>query len=354
MLKEITSKALFLLLFSVSIYAQSVRNPVLEYCTGTWCQYCPCGHTIIAENVLKTAPNAIIIGYHGPSNSSDPYRNFSGNSIISSMGFSSYPTGVIDRTSSPVSRGEWNSRVSLRKNVAPTVSITIAKTYNNLTRELDATLKVTSLTSLSGYYRVNFVLTEDNLVYSQTGNSSCIGGTDYKHSHVVRAMINGVLGDTLNTKDVWKMGQEIYRQVRYTVPAGFDANSCQLVAFVYKVNSPLNQGEIQQAEKWDLIGTISGNNDKDSRIPSEFSLGQNYPNPFNPSTTINFSLASYSLVTIKVYNILGREVATLVSSFKEAGSHSVDFHAGNLSSGMYIVEMKAGSFNSKRKITLLK
>ncbi|MHC1738786.1 MAG: Omp28-related outer membrane protein [Ignavibacteriaceae bacterium] len=345
---------LFFFSFSVTTNSQTVRNPVLEYCTGTWCQWCPCGHTIIEENVLKSVPNAIILGYHGPSSSSDPFRNFSGNTIMSSLGFSSYPTGIADRTSSPISRSAWNSSVTARKNIAPGVEITIAKTYNTTTRELTATLKTTSLVDLSGYYKINLVLTEDNLVYSQTGNSSCAGGSEYKHTHVVRAMINGALGDTLNKTDFWKSGEIIYRDISYTVPAGFDANSCQLVAFVYKVNSPLNMGEIQQGEEWNLIGTISDVKGNQAGLPSEYKLGQNYPNPFNPSTTINYSLPSNSFVSIRVYNILGKEVALLVNETKGAGDHSVNFEAGNLSSGIYIVEMKAGDFNAKRKITLLK
>lgn len=346
--------SIFLLFFTLTVNSQTVRNPVLEYCTGTWCQWCPCGHTIIAENVLKSVPNAIILGYHGPSNSSDPFRNFIGNTIISSLGLSSYPTGIVDRTSSPISRETWNSRVTARKNVAPTVGITIAKTYNASTRVLTATLKTTSLVDLSGFYKINLVLTEDNLLYSQTGNSSCAGGSEYKHTHVVRAMINGALGEELNKSDFWKSGELITKDIAYTVPSDFDASSCHLVAFVYKVNSPLNMGEIQQGEQWSLMGTISDLKENQTRIPSEFSLGQNYPNPFNPTTTINYSLPANSFVSIRVYNILGKEVALLVNETKSAGEHSVNFNAGNLSSGIYFVDMNAGSFNAKRKITLMK
>lgn len=86
-----------------------------------------------------------------------------------------------------------------------------------------------------------------------------------------------------------------------------------------------------------------------------FSLDQNFPNPFNPSTSINFSLAARSAVTLKVYDMLGREVATLVNNEEiAAGSHSVSFDASKLTSGVYIYSLKAGNFSESKKLTLLK
>jgi hypothetical protein len=90
--------------------------------------------------------------------------------------------------------------------------------------------------------------------------------------------------------------------------------------------------------------------------PSEFSfdLSQNYPNPFNPSTLIKFTIAERSNVTLKVFDVLGREVATLVNTTKEAGSYSVNFDAANFASGLYVYTLNAGDFNSSKKMMLLK
>lgn len=85
-----------------------------------------------------------------------------------------------------------------------------------------------------------------------------------------------------------------------------------------------------------------------------YKLNQNYPNPFNPSTTINFSVPISGLVTLKVYDTLGREVMALVNEEKSAGDYSVDFNGSNLSSGMYIGQMKAGKYTSTIKMILLK
>ena len=89
-------------------------------------------------------------------------------------------------------------------------------------------------------------------------------------------------------------------------------------------------------------------------VPNKFELFQNYPNPFNPSTTINFSVPKTSLVTIKVYNILGKELSTLVNEEKSAGNYSVQFFGSKLSSGIYFYRMQAGSFSQAKKLLLLK
>ena len=102
--------------------------------------------------------------------------------------------------------------------------------------------------------------------------------------------------------------------------------------------------------------TIVSVNEKGSgsSIPEEFSLDQNYPNPFNPSTTINFRVPSTSHITLKVYNMLGQEVTTLVNNEMNAGVHNVKFDASVLSSGVYFYTMKAGDFVSSKKMMLVK
>lgn len=89
-------------------------------------------------------------------------------------------------------------------------------------------------------------------------------------------------------------------------------------------------------------------------IPNRISLYQNYPNPFNPSTVIGFQLPSSSLVTLKVYDMLGKDVATLVDGFVEAGYHHVSLNGANLSSGVYFYRVHAGAFVDTKKLILLR
>jgi hypothetical protein len=89
-------------------------------------------------------------------------------------------------------------------------------------------------------------------------------------------------------------------------------------------------------------------------IVRDFVLQQNYPNPFNPSTTIQFALASASYVTLKIFNILGQEVATLINEKREAGQHTVQWDARNLASGVYFYKLQAGIFMETKKLVLVK
>jgi Secretion system C-terminal sorting domain len=89
-------------------------------------------------------------------------------------------------------------------------------------------------------------------------------------------------------------------------------------------------------------------------IPEVFALLQNYPNPFNPSTEIQYSIPSSGLVTLKVYTVLGQEVATLVSKVQNAGNYIVTFDASKLSSGMYMYQVQSGSNTATRKMMLVK
>ncbi len=95
--------------------------------------------------------------------------------------------------------------------------------------------------------------------------------------------------------------------------------------------------------------------DKEVRLPS-FNLKQNYPNPFNPTTTISYQLSAVSKVSLKVYDVLGREVTTLVNEVQSAGEHSTQFAMGNrqIPSGIYFYQLKAGEYISTKKMIILK
>jgi hypothetical protein len=92
----------------------------------------------------------------------------------------------------------------------------------------------------------------------------------------------------------------------------------------------------------------------DNFNPTTYSLSQNYPNPFNPSTTIKFAIQKAGMVSLKIYNILGQEVATLVNEDLKTGSYSYKFDASRLSSGIYFYSLTSGDFNQTKKMLLLK
>jgi hypothetical protein len=92
----------------------------------------------------------------------------------------------------------------------------------------------------------------------------------------------------------------------------------------------------------------------DPGFVNKFDLEQNYPNPFNPSTKIKFSIPERTEVSLKVYNVLGKEVATILNTVQDAGSHEINFDASNLASGLYIYTINAGKFSQSKKMMLLK
>jgi hypothetical protein len=92
----------------------------------------------------------------------------------------------------------------------------------------------------------------------------------------------------------------------------------------------------------------------DISLPKNFELGQNYPNPFNPSTVITYSIPVSSIVTVRIYNILGDLITTIVNENKEAGSYNVNFDASRLGNGIYFYKLQAGNFTATKKMLLLK
>ncbi|MBP1658287.1 MAG: 5'-Nucleotidase domain protein [Bacteroidetes bacterium] len=92
----------------------------------------------------------------------------------------------------------------------------------------------------------------------------------------------------------------------------------------------------------------------DPNAPLVYELAQNYPNPFNPATKIEYSIPMQSQVELKIYNLVGQEVGTLVNEIQKAGVHNVKFDAGNLASGVYFYRLVAGNFTSVKKMVLLK
>ena len=89
-------------------------------------------------------------------------------------------------------------------------------------------------------------------------------------------------------------------------------------------------------------------------IPQEYSLSQNYPNPFNPTTTIFYELPKQTRVTIKIFNMLGKEIASLVDEVKGPGRYDIDWNASGFASGVYFYKLQTGSYTSVKKLVLLR
>ncbi|MCE1164685.1 MAG: Omp28-related outer membrane protein [Bacteroidetes bacterium] len=330
------------------------RNVLIEYCTGTWCQWCPCAKGRILD-LEVFYPNTIVLAYHGGS-TTDPYQNFNGNNIISLMGMNAYPTGTIERTTTPSECGysDFVERPFTRYQsfpVSPVKIDIVNQSYNAGTRQLTVNLNTTALSTLSGQYKINYVITEDNLVYTQSGNSYCTGGSTYVHKWVVRNMVNTAAGENLNSGGTWTQGQVIGKSFTTTLDASWLEANCKLKIFVYKDASPIYSAEIQQALETGV--TLTGINGQ-PEVPTKFELGQNYPNPFNPVTNIRFAIPKNGNASLKIYDVTGKLVATYLEGHVNAGYYNAEINGNELSSGVYFYTLKTEGFTETKKMMLIK
>ncbi len=127
-------------------------------------------------------------------------------------------------------------------------------------------------------------------------------------------------------------------------------SSYTMATLDYQMDPPLPYEMPPDYEKLLPISEDQGANG----LPTKYSLFQNYPNPFNPTTNITFALPTTSKVELAIYNMLGQKVATLVNHRMSAGTHTIEFDASHLASGMYIYRLKAGSYTSVKKMMLIK
>jgi len=176
----------------------------------------------------------------------------------------------------------------------------------------------------------------NNLIYCVGGNAGGATTADYKSIIVYDIATNSWAIDTqeLSSKRHWMATAE-YEGGLYVV-GGIDSMA-NAVDIVEEIVPQGTAGVNTQAE-----------------MPGDYYLKQNYPNPFNPSTKISYSIPEISFVTLKVYDILGNEIATLVSGEKPAGNYEVEFKAENNTSGIYFYSLTSGAFTETKKMILLR
>jgi len=339
--------------FAPKSYSQDTSNVLLEVWTGTWCQYCPCGHVIV-NTILTNRPNTLVLEYHGGS-TSDPWWNFNGNNILGLLGDSyGYPGGVIGRRTGAVGRTSWAGNVYTQPTNFPTpMKLWWSKTYNPSTRQLSVTAYGTALRNIDTATNINFVLYENNLIYPQSGNAGCIGGSNYVHKYVVRDMVNGATGESFST-GTWAAGTVKTKTWNYTLPAGWVADNVGFGVFAYKTIGTFNMdSHVLNSIKGYAIDPPTGIGNEGG-IVDNYSLSQNYPNPFNPTTNIKFSIPKNALTYLKIYDVLGNEVSTYFSEFLNAGTYNVLFEAQNLSSGIYYYKLVSGDFTETKRMMLVK
>ena len=238
------------------------------------------------------------------------------------------------------------------QNPAATVNITVTNSsYDVGTRQLTVNATATALTTLSGQYKVNYVIKENNLVWPQTGNSYCAGNSTAIHYDVVRNMVNSANGENVNT-GTWNQNQSYPLTFTTTFDAAWIPGNCEFDIFIYKDNGSLNVSEMQQGISSTF--TVTGINQQGTNIPASYELSQNYPNPFNPVTNVHFSIPKSTHATFKVYNAVGQLMGVYLDAFVNAGQYNADIDASNFASGIYYYTLSTPDFTQTKKMMLVK
>jgi len=264
---------------------------------------------------------------------------------LSSFSMTYYESATL--TEKVKERGTW----------LPAFDIGVGNTYNPADRTVDLDITLTPLIDLAENYRLNVVVSEDSLNYSQIAYVDYFE-TDvypYYHNDVVREMVTGAFGEPLND-DLVQADILLQRNYTFTLPSECTAKNCYIVVFVHEDYED-GIGPVQQAVKVPVTG--EGITAVEESVPRAFVISSPYPNPFNPSTTIGYELPEACRVTCAVYDILGRTVAILEDGYKSAGRHSAAWNgrdsAGNaLASGVYFYRLSAGAISHHGKMMLVR
>jgi len=322
-------------------YTTEREMVVLEIGTGTWCQFCP-GAAMGAEDLVDNGHDVAVVEYHN----GDPFANVYSDARNTYYGISGFPTAVFDGVEKFIGGSNnqsmysnylpiYQDRIQIKS--AFTVDICGENDGNNY----DLGIVVNKMATIPWDNLVLHVaLTESDIPFNWQGQNHL--------EWVERLMMPDAEGTPIDMMS----NDNLTVNLDFALNSSWVLENCELTAFVQN----LDNKEILQGTKVMLtdLTPLDVEDDNRTSLPLKTGLSANYPNPFNPSTTINFTLKETQFVILKVYDMLGREVQTLVNEQRQTGIYNVQFDASELGSGVYFYRMTAGDFNETRKMILVK
>jgi hypothetical protein len=335
---------------SIFSFAQEERKVLVEVFTNSHCPLCPAAHNVL-DNYL-TGPNGDKISYiyyHMvyPYSDDQLYLDSQEGSDARDNYYNPVPAtpqGWFDGTHQGSTSG-WAANLDNLVATQSPLNMTLSG-YTDLSQ-----IFINSRIHRTGDITDNdlvmhFVVVEDLYYAGRNGVAD--------HKHVMRRMLPTPNGHSFSinlneTKDIEQI---------INIDPLWDRDSLSIVVFVQSTGSmTVYQSETIGYNDLAIVGV-----EDNGLNPTQFILEQNYPNPFNPSTSINYSISASSFITLKVYNVLGKEITTLVNEEKPAGSYEVNFSAEDLTSGIYFYKLQVGDpesssgggFAETKKMVLLK
>ena len=341
-----------LIFYSVTVPGQHDRKVLVEVFTNSHCPHCPAAHDVIDDYLGSPNGEKIsYIFYHMvyPYPSDQLYQESMEDSDARDNYYnpiSATPQGWFDGTHQGPTSG-WIASLDNLVLMESPLNIILSGTRNNSQFSINAEITRSGNVPANDLV-IHFVVVEDLYYAGLNGITN--------HKHVMRKMLPTPDGQSFSID----LFETINIQQAIELNSIWDADSLSVVVFVQSTGSiTIYQSETISYNELNVTGL---NDSKTS--PEEFILEQNYPNPFNPTTVISYQLLVSGDVSLKVFDLLGREVAILVDEFKPAGKYEIEFSAkggstfgGNaydLPSGIYFYRLTAGNNTSVKKLMLLK
>jgi hypothetical protein len=331
---------------SSAVYSQAQKTVLFENWTSSTCPPCASNNPQLKAWIQANWNALICVSYHvgWPSPGNDPM--YLANPVQSYdrryyYGVNSVPAaymqGVHYYVGSPFN---FNNMTVLYNNYTSTTtstSVTVLDTRVG-SDSIRANVTVTNFTELTGTYNLRVMAVERWVVYTTPPgtNGETVFGNVFRRSFP--SSTGTVIPNTAGTHN--------FTFTYYREPTWQDS-SIYTMAFIQNDadKTILNAGR---------PGMLVGIEPYINETPSSFELKQNYPNPFNPTTNIKFSMPENSFVTLKVFNVLGKEIKTLVEGNQQKGTYNISFDASNLPSGIYFYTLKTNNFVETKKMMLVK
>lgn len=339
---------LILIITAQNIFSQTFPRKVLfEEATNASCGPCAANNPYLKAYIEGKGDSIIAIKYHASFPGYDPM--YSHNPTENAARYSAYygmnampwlnVDGIVNDVW-PFTLANFNNAFYGRIAIPSPLLVTVIDQRVAID-SIKTSITVYKPTGLpSGNYKLRVFAIERKIVYASPPGSN--GETVFEH--VFRKAYPNTTGSDITTST----GTQNF-SFTYYINSEWKDTSVYTVAFVQNDNNRevMNSGKGNTTSFTGVIQNGSG-------IPDQYNLSQNYPNPFNPVTNIKFSLPKSSFISLKVFDLAGREVAVLANGELNAGNYSADWNAADVSSGIYFYTLKAGDFSETKKMMLVK